>query len=140
MKTRLRSLLVCALLAATLVTRADAADPAPAAVGDLAQISQAELLKHLEARDADVVVLDVRTPEEFASGHVPGARNLSHDQLATRLDELASLRDKQVVLYCRSGRRSLLAADTLRKAGFGRLLHLQGDFQAWQAAQQPIER
>jgi len=84
-------------------------------------------------------VLDVRTPAEFAAGHVPGARNLSHEQLAGRLDELAPLRDKQVVLYCRSGRRTLLAEDTLRKAGFTKLLHLEGDYLAWEAEHRPIE-
>jgi rhodanese-related sulfurtransferase len=71
---------------------------------------------------------------------VPGARNVSHDQLEGRVGELQDLRDKDVILYCRSGRRSALAADVLRKAGFTRLLHLDGDFQAWQAANQPIEK
>jgi rhodanese-related sulfurtransferase len=70
---------------------------------------------------------------------VPGARNVSHDELAGRLGELNELRDKDVVLYCRSGRRSALAADVLRKAGFTRLLHLDGDFLAWQAQQRPVE-
>ena len=103
-------------------------------------MSQADLRAHLAKQDPDVVVLDVRTPEEFASGHVPGARNVSHEQLASRLAELSALKDKQVVLYCRSGRRSALAGDTLRRAGFDKLLHLEGDWQAWEAAQLPIER
>ena len=50
------------------------------------------------------------------------------------------LRDKQVVLYCRSGRRTQLAADVLQKAGFKRLAHLEGDYLAWEAQQRPIER
>ena len=60
--------------------------------------------------------------------------------LSSRLGELAPLRDKQVVLYCRSGRRTLLAADVLRAAGFTRLAHLEGDYLAWEAEHRPIER
>ena len=133
MQTRIAFLLVAALLSA-----GGMANPPPTESAPL--ISQADLLERLDARDPDLVVLDVRTPAEFAAGHVPGARNVSHDVLATRLGELASMREKQVVLYCRSGRRTLLAVDTLRKAGFTKLLHLQGDYQAWEAGQRPIER
>jgi rhodanese-related sulfurtransferase len=103
-------------------------------------ISQVELLKRIEQKDPELVVLDVRTAEEFAAGHVPGARNVSHDLLASHIDELASARDKQVVLYCRSGRRTLLAEDVLRKAGFKNLAHLEGDYLAWEAASRPVER
>lgn len=120
-----------------------AADPAPApppaAATPAPLITQADLLARIEKQDDSLVVLDVRTPEEFAAGHVPGARNISHDELAARLDELTGARDKDVVLYCRSGRRSTLAEETLREAGFTRLRHLEGDFQAWQAEQQPVE-
>ena len=103
-------------------------------------ISQADLLSRLERKDGGVTVLDVRTAAEFAAGHVPGARNISHDELPTRLDELAALRDKPVVIYCRSGRRTQLAVETLRKAGFTRLQHLEGDWLAWDAQQRPVEK
>jgi phage shock protein E len=125
------------VLIASLICAGGMANPPPSDGAPL--ISQADLLERLEARDPDLVVLDVRTPAEFAAGHVPGARNVSHDQLAARLGELSSLREKRVVLYCRSGRRTLLAVDTLRKAGFTKLLHLQGDYQAWEAGKRPIE-
>jgi rhodanese-related sulfurtransferase len=128
------SALLCVGIAGTSL----AADPAPAA--DAPRISQADLLARMEKKDASLVVLDVRTPAEFAAGHVPGARNVSHDQLAAKLAELEPLRDKDVVLYCRSGRRSLLAEDVLRKAGFNKLLHLDGDYLAWEAQQRPVER
>jgi rhodanese-related sulfurtransferase len=111
-----------------------------ASAADAATMTQTELLERLERKDPGVVVLDVRTADEFAAGHVPGARNVSHDLLASRIDELAPIRGKQVVLYCRSGRRTLLAEDILRKAGFKNLAHLEGDYLAWEAAKQPIER
>ena len=128
------------LLVAGIALPAFAADPGPAAASGAAPISQADLLARIERKDPDLLVLDVRTAAEFAAGHVPGARNVSHELLASRLDELSAARDKQVVLYCRSGRRTLLAEDVLRKAGFTRLAHLEGDYLAWEAEHRPIER
>jgi phage shock protein E len=113
-----------------------AAKPAEVA----APISQADLLAKLDRKDAGVVVLDVRTAREFEAGHVPGARNISHDELPKRLEELAALKDKPVVIYCRSGRRTQIAADTLHAAGFTQLLHLEGDWLAWEAAKRPVEQ
>jgi rhodanese-related sulfurtransferase len=127
---------------ATLLFSAALAAASPVIAGDssAAPITQVQLLERLEKKDPDLVVLDVRTADEFAAGHVPGARNVSHDQLASRLDEFAAERDKQVVLYCRSGRRTLLAEDILRKAGFRNLAHLEGDYLAWEAEKRPVER
>jgi rhodanese-related sulfurtransferase len=139
MQTRLVTLLAIVLVgAAGVVPTAVADDPPQAASAEY--VSQADLLERLERKDPDLVILDVRTPAEFAAGHVPGARNISHDLLASRLAELAPLRDKQVVLYCRSGRRTLLAADVLHAAGFKRLAHLEGDYLAWETEHRPIER
>jgi phage shock protein E len=118
-----------------------AADPAPAAVAapsaeqaTMTGVTPVELAARVERRDPDLVVLDVRSAEEFAAGHVPGARNVAHDQLHARLQDLAADKDKDVVLYCRSGRRALHAARILRDAGFTRLLHLEGDYPAWEAS------
>ena len=74
----------------------------------------------------------MRTPEEFAAGHVPGAINVPHDELQSRLGELAALRDKDVVVYCKSGRRSGLALEFLGQQGYTRLRHLDGDLQGWE--------
>lgn len=103
-----------------------------------AQLDHEQLQSRLQQADKPVV-LDVRTPEEFAAGHVPGARNIPHDSLAARIAELDDARGAEVVVYCRSGRRSQLALETLTGRGFTRLAHLSGDFLAWQAANQPIE-
>lgn len=135
-----RSLIIAAAL---LAGPAFAADPAPASAAPAAAatplITPPELLERLGKKDDSLVVLDVRTPREFAAGHVPGALNIAHDELASRLAELAGARDKEVVLYCRSGRRSALAAETLRGAGFTKLRQLEGDYPAWEAAKQPVE-
>ena len=70
------------------------------------------------------VLLDVRSAEEFQTGALPGARNLPHDQLAGRAAAELTDRDAPVKLYCRSGRRSALAAETLRKLGYTRIYDL----------------
>ena len=63
------------------------------------------------------VLLDVRTRGEFRAGHIPGAVNIPVHRLEKRLGELGD-RDKAVVVYCRSGRRSASAVRFLRRAGF----------------------
>lgn len=84
------------------------------------------------------VVLDVRTPEEYVAGHVPGAVNIPYDQVVARLADVP--KDRDVVLYCHSGRRALLAADVLAGHGYTRLQHLEGDMTAWQTQQRALER
>jgi phage shock protein E len=64
-----------------------------------------------------VTLLDVRSPEEFAQGHLEGAINIPVQELAERLGELR--RGTPISVYCRSGRRSAAAAELLTRAGFG---------------------
>lgn len=105
-------------------------EPAPpAAPAPVAKMSQQALVDHLAHHPGHLFILDVRTPAEYAEGHVPGAVNLPHDQVAERLAEVP--RDKDVVLYCRSGRRAQVAADVLSSRGYERLSLLEGDMPAW---------
>ena len=117
------------LLAAVNASAADAVE--------VAQVTPAQLTELRAAPDAPVLVLDVRTPEEFAAGHVPGAVNIPYDQVGTRLSEIP--KTEEVVLYCRTGRRAALAAETLSAAGYKKLAHLTGDMQGWTAAGLPVE-
>ena len=87
---------------------------APAAA-EAADAIDGATAKALAAGGARVV--DVRTPEEFASGHVPGAINIPYDQIARRASEIGPP-STQVLLYCRTGRRSGIAADALDRAGY----------------------
>jgi rhodanese-related sulfurtransferase len=73
---------------------------------------------------AGVKVVDVRTPAEFATGHVPGAINIPHDQMAARHAEVGPP-STPVILYCRSGRRTQVAAAALREKGFDTIYDLQ---------------
>lgn len=122
--------LVAALLAATLAVAAAAAGPAT--------IEPEALHDRIAWADRSLVVLDVRTPEEFAAGHVPGAVNIPHTELAARIAELEGARDSDIVVYCRTGRRTAMALEVLEKSGFKRLLHLQGDYTRWSEEQRPV--
>jgi rhodanese-related sulfurtransferase len=78
---------------------------------------QVDIEAVLNAPDADrPLLLDVRTPPEFAAGHVPGAVNLPVDDLRSRLDELP--RNRDIVTCCQVGQRGYLATRILRQNGF----------------------
>jgi rhodanese-related sulfurtransferase len=100
-------------------------------------VSSSELLGRLENGDAPLV-LDVRSPGEFAAGHVPGAMNISHDALAERLAELGDRPDAEVVVYCERGPRAAKAAALLAGAGFSAVRRLTGDMAGWRAAGLPV--
>ena len=137
------------IFAATMfVAAASIADPAgpasshaaPAAAAASASpplISPQVLLERQAKKDPSLFVLDVRTAKEFAEGHVPGAVNVPYDQVASRLAQIP--KDKDVVLYCRSGRRTALAGEVLKANGYSKLEHLQGDMQAWLQDGRPVE-
>ncbi len=119
------------------VATASASAPTAAATA-VAPMSQEALLEHQSRHPDHLFVLDVRTPQEFAEGHVPGAVNVPYDQLASRLAEVP--KDKDVVLYCKSGRRAGIAADVLAANGYQRLSHLEGDMPAWVAKGHPVAK
>lgn len=81
---------------------------------------------------AGVRVVDVRTPAEFAQGHVAGALNIPFDEIGRRAAEIGP-RETPILLYCRTGRRSGIAAETLRRLGYSKLYDLQR-YDAWVAA------
>jgi rhodanese-related sulfurtransferase len=99
-------------------------------------ISQADLADRIVAERAPLI-LDVRTASEFASGHIPGAVNIPHNELRRRIGDLDASSDREIVVYCEVGGRAEKAAYELRKAGFTAVLHLQGDMRAWRERQLP---
>ena len=103
---------------------------------DAPEIPPQELVARLAA-EAPPLVLDVRTPQEYAAGHVPGALNVPHKALAGRLAEVLGFRDRDVVLYCERGKRSIMASAVLREAGFTSIRHLQGHMVEWRRQRLP---
>lgn len=75
------------------------------------------------AERQEVVYVDVRTAAEYAAGHVEGAIHIPHTELAERHGELEPYADRQIVLYCRSGRRSGIAKRILEEEGFSGLVN-----------------
>ncbi|MFC4076562.1 rhodanese-like domain-containing protein [Salinithrix halophila] len=77
------------------------------------------------------VWVDVRTDAEYGEGHIPGARHIPFDEMEERHGELAEMKEKEILLICRSGRRSVIAAHTLADKGFTRLVNLKGGMLEW---------
>ena len=76
------------------------------------------------------LLVDVRTPQEFSQGHIPGALNIPVDELRSRLGELP--RDRQIAIYCQVGQRGYLATRILKQAGFS-AANIGGGYKTYQA-------
>nr|WP_136251856.1 rhodanese-like domain-containing protein [Ningiella ruwaisensis] len=96
---------------------------------DFTQLSQEALI----AMPESVMIVDVRTPEEYAEGHVPGAVNIPLASVSENLEKFGA-KEQEIVVYCRSGRRAGQALNMLADAGFENLYHLEGDIMAWEKA------
>lgn len=84
------------------------------------------------------LVVDVREPAEYSAGHVPGAMSIPQADLALRLEDLP--RERDILVVCESGARSLRAAKFLHQTGFARVSNLVGGTSAWRTAGLPVER
>lgn len=102
-------------------------------------IEPKELKAKLDAK-AEMLVIDVRTSEEFAEGHIPGAINIPHTAMSERVKEIETRKAEPIVLYCRSGRRADLAAEELIEAGFPNIMVLNGAIESWSKNNLPIEK
>ena len=93
-------------------------------------------LDAVETRAPNALVLDVREPDEYAHGHVPGAVNVPQAELATRLDEIP--RDRPVLAVCQWGSRSLRAAQFLKQAGYQDVVSVAGGTGKWEEQGKPL--
>jgi rhodanese-related sulfurtransferase len=93
----------------------------------IASIALALMALSAQAKD---VIIDVRTPQEFAAGHVEGAINIEHGNIAQQIAKAGVTKDDKVMLYCQSGRRSGIALDTLKGLGFSKAENVGGIEQA----------
>ena len=104
--------------------------------GSLEPVELQELLQ----RHTVLTMIDVRTPAEFSSAHIPGSYNVPLDQLPEHADLLRSVNGEPVVLICRSGSRARQAETTLLGADLPRVHVLQGGLAAWEAQRLPLRR
>ncbi|KPK61181.1 MAG: hypothetical protein AMJ59_01645 [Gammaproteobacteria bacterium SG8_31] len=104
------------------------------------EISVQQLLSGVEE---DAVLIDVREPEEYSADRIPGSINIPRGVLEAEVEPRPEMggvtapelrdRDRPIYLYCRSGGRSALAADSLQKMGFTRVASVAGGILAWHA-------
>jgi rhodanese-related sulfurtransferase len=88
----------------------------------------------------DALIVDLRSADEFAKGHILGARNIPLADLERRAGELDKHKAKPVIVHCGDGNRAGGGVALLRKGGFGNVQNLSGGYAAWQQAGLPVEK
>ena len=78
----------------------------------------AEEAKQIMDTEEGYIILDVRTQEEYDQGHIPGAILISHEEIAEKAEDVLTDKDQLILVYCRSGRRSKIAAEALVELGY----------------------
>jgi len=108
------------------------------ALRTIPEVAPADLQSRLSGGE-QIVVIDVREPEEFARGKIPGAHTIPRGVLEMQVDGRLP-REATVVLYCGVGGRSALAAKSLADMGYEKVENLQGGWSAWTNAGLPVEQ
>jgi rhodanese-related sulfurtransferase len=103
--------------------------------GSVGPLEATELINHKEA-----VVVDVRPAADYAKGHIINAINVPMNGFKNQMTALAKHKDKPVIVSCRSGSQSSVAAAHLRKQGFADVHNLKGGVLAWEAASLPLTK
>ena len=102
---------------------------------------QAGLAKASTPDKKGFVLVDVRSPEEHRTGMIPGTDlNIDFREMKTRHRELGAQLDEHIVVYCQSGHRSNIAAETLADLGYRHVYNVSGSMNAWMEAGYPVAR
>ncbi|MFH1087960.1 MAG: rhodanese-like domain-containing protein [Chloroflexota bacterium] len=134
MRSRFTSAVVILLLVSGCARTATAPPPGPQQPAPVVDIGVAEAKRMIDT-DPDVIILDVRTREEYDSGHIDRAVLIPVSELERRTGELD--RNKRILVYCRSGSRSRTASEILIRQGFLRD-NMLGGINAWVEAKYPV--
>ena len=86
----------------------------------------AEEAKQIMDSEEGYIILDVRTQEEYDQGHIPGAIVISHEKIAEKAEDVLTDKDQLILVYCRSGRRSKIAAEALVELGYTNIKEFGG--------------
>lgn len=109
----------------------------------------ADTVKNINTKDAsallknpprNMLIVDVRTPEEFRTGHLANARNMDFFGNKFDMDIKDLPKDQPILVYCRSGRRSAAAVEELAKTGHTNIFHMEEGLDGWQNAKLPVEK
>ena len=102
-------------------------------------ITAQSLRQSLNAKE-ELLLIDVREVDEYEGGHIPGAVNISVNELPSRVKDLSQDRNVRMVTYCATGRRSAYATMFLRVYGYNDVRTLTGGIRGWVASSYPIEK
>ena len=86
----------------------------------------AEEAKQIMDSEEGYIILDVRTQEEYDQGHIPGAIVISHEEITEKAEDVLTDKDQLILVYCRSGRRSKIAAEALVELGYANIKEFGG--------------
>lgn len=100
------------------------------AKGQINEVTQ-DTLKQWLSEKKDLLILDVREPEDFQNGYIAGAVNVPRGMLELEIDEVAPNQDRTIVAYCGGGSRSALASQTLQVMGYDNVYSLAGGYRQW---------
>ena len=105
-----------------------------------AQIQEVTVTDALQLLMEGVVVIDVREPSEFEAGNLPGSVNIPRGILEFKTPDHPALANRQakILLYCRTGDRSAMAAHSLKRLGYFQPVSMGGGYEAWVAHHQPV--
>ena len=110
--------------------------PSIASIGGSASVSALQLP---QLQRSDHVIIDVSTNAEFNKGHLPGAINLPLDELQKDISKIKKHKNKNLILTCANGNKSIAAGKHLKKLGFEQTHHLSGGLIAWERESLPVE-
>jgi rhodanese-related sulfurtransferase len=99
-----------------------------------------EAIAELKSSKTKHIILDVRGPDEFRSGYIDGAKNIPVSDLASRLCEISDNKASPIIVYCRSGARSIVASQILVANGFANVTNVAGGMLDWQGAGYPVSQ
>ncbi|HIP76306.1 MAG TPA: rhodanese-like domain-containing protein [Psychromonas hadalis] len=105
----------------------------------ISRIEAPQLLQLIKNKEAPLI-LDVRTFEEFTAGHVQGAINIPFDILSQDSSSLEKYKHKEIIVYCRSGRRASVVYQALVPLGFDKLIDLNGHMIQWEKLGYPLQK
>ncbi len=109
-------------------------------MANIKSIDVLELQRKLESSTENFFLLDVRSKEEYQSGHIKNSINIPHEELIEDINLISQYKNESLIVYCRSGVRAQLVIDKLLENDFKNIIDMNGDMLAWIESDLPIEK